>query len=207
MKYSIYYEPRVLHFLSGAEESVDLPRIPAEDAGAGELWQIFSKWAGDSRSGDAAVVGRDPARLFRAFASRFELVEAAGGLVTCPTKEILMIYRNELWDLPKGKIDAGESPEEAAIREVTEECGVDGLSIGRALPVSFHVYMLKGDRWMLKKTQWFHMHAQQMQLPSPQLNENITRAEWVNPARLEPLLAKSYRSVADLIRLYIDLYI
>lgn len=207
MKYSVYYEPRVLHFLSGTEEARGLAVLPAEDAGAGELWQIFSQWAGDPRAGDAALLGRDPARLFRALASRFELVEAAGGLVTCPTNEILMIYRNELWDLPKGKIDAGERPEDAAIREVTEECGVDGLSIGRALPASFHVYMLKGERWMLKKSQWFHMHAKKKQLPSPQLAENITRAEWVNPLRLEPLLAKSYRSVADLIRLYIDLYI
>jgi 8-oxo-(d)GTP phosphatase len=207
MKYSVYYEPRMLQFISPKEEIVGLPAISLDTTAPGELWQFFSRWAGDSGSGDAALISRDPSRLFRAFASHFELVEAAGGLVTCPSGEVLMIYRNGFWDLPKGKLYEGERAEEAGIREVEEECAVNGLTIKGTLPTSFHVYTLKGERWMLKKTQWFYMHAETKQIPRPQLDEQITRAEWISPARMKPLLTKSYRSVADLIRLYIDLYV
>ena len=207
MQYSVYYEPRVLRFVSAENGTHRSPEISSGEPGAGALWDFFLKWAGDPHSGDTTLSSQNPSRTLRAFASSFELVEAAGGLVTCPTGEILMIFRHGLWDLPKGKVDDGESLERAAVREVTEECGIVGLLVERPLTESFHVYQAKGERWILKKTLWYHMEVKHKQQPSPALDEHITRAEWVHPSRMEALLEKSYRSVADLVRLYINLSI
>jgi ADP-ribose pyrophosphatase YjhB (NUDIX family) len=52
-----------------------------------------------------------------------KIVMAAGGLVENEHGEILLIYRKKHWDLPKGKLDAGETLEECAVREVEEETG------------------------------------------------------------------------------------
>ena len=41
----------------------------------------------------------------------------------------LLIYRRGKWDLPKGKLDYEESPEQAGVREVEEECGIGQLKL------------------------------------------------------------------------------
>jgi 8-oxo-dGTP diphosphatase len=59
-----------------------------------------------------------------------EQVRAAGGLVRRRqedgTDEILIVHRPRYddWSFPKGKLEPGESDEEAAIREVEEETGL-----------------------------------------------------------------------------------
>ncbi len=66
-------------------------------------------------------------------------VQAAGGVVTRPTRdddvEVLVVHRPRYddWTLPKGKLERGESHEDAALREVEEETGVRG-ELGGELP-------------------------------------------------------------------------
>ena len=55
------------------------------------------------------------------FQGLYKIIEAAGGVVFNEKNEILMIYRLKTWDLPKGKIEKGETPADAAFREVCEE--------------------------------------------------------------------------------------
>ncbi|MFN5421861.1 MAG: NUDIX domain-containing protein, partial [bacterium] len=43
------------------------------------------------------------------------IIEAAGGMVFNQAGELLMMKRRGFWDMPKGKLDAGESIEECAI--------------------------------------------------------------------------------------------
>jgi len=50
-----------------------------------------------------------------------------------------------LWALPKGRIDAGEDPEATALREVAEETGATGSSLGR-LGDTRYVYTFRGER-------------------------------------------------------------
>ena len=57
----------------------------------------------------------------------FTVIKAAGGFVVNDEDQLLMIHRRGAWDLPKGKIEPGETPEKAAIREVGEECGIDQM--------------------------------------------------------------------------------
>ena len=60
------------------------------------------------------------------------------------------------WDLPKGKVDKGESIENAAVREVEEETGVTGLVIEKFLRTTYHVFKRNGE-YQLKQTHWFLM--------------------------------------------------
>jgi 8-oxo-dGTP diphosphatase len=63
------------------------------------------------------------------------MVEAAGGVVCRDDGAVLLVHRPRYddWSLPKGKLDPGESFEQAALREVEEETGVRAR-LGRALP-------------------------------------------------------------------------
>ena len=83
----------------------------------------------------------------------FKLIYAAGGVIEKDNK-YLFIYRLKTWDLPKGKLDMGESPEEAGIRECEEECGITKLTITKELPSTYHIYKYKGG-FALKKIFWY----------------------------------------------------
>ena len=92
----------------------------------------------------------------------------------------MAIYRRGSWDLPKGKIDKGESIEAAAIREVQEETGVQQLTLGKPLLTTYHTYRLKSGKRVLKKTYWFVMQTKDLEL-TPQSEEDIEKAIWIKP--------------------------
>ncbi|MFM7089828.1 MAG: NUDIX hydrolase [Bacteroidota bacterium] len=112
------------------------------------------------------------------FQSLFEIIEAAGACVFNQQGELLVIYRRKSWDLPKGKIDPGESPLIAAIREVQEETGVSKLSVSHEIAQTWHTY--RQVKRILKHTYWFDMTTSDIGL-TPQLEEDIEEARWVNP--------------------------
>ncbi len=120
---------------------------------------------------------------------QYTIIEAAGGIVKNENDEILMIFRREKWDFPKGKVEAGESWEEAALREVTEETGVQGLQLGEALPMTEHTYTLEGTP-ILKHTHWYRMSAPKQAL-APQTEEDIAQALWIPQAQVASLLEEN----------------
>ena len=85
----------------------------------------------------------DPEKLEANLRKKLPVVEAGGGLVYNDRKEILFIYRNNKWDLPKGGIEKEETPEQAAVREVKEECGLVNLELKEKLLATFHTYKNK----------------------------------------------------------------
>lgn len=141
-----------------------------------------------------------PEQRFELFISYFPLIGAAGGIVRRAnlTGEILMIHRLGKWDLPKGKIDAGESPEEAAVREVQEECGIEDLRIIKKLADTYHLYEFKG-MMVVKRTYWYLMVSDHQTALIPQLNEGITEVKWVAEKDLYFLLPAAYASISDLL--------
>ena len=132
------------------------------------------------------------------FKTTFKLIYAAGGLIE-NNNHYLFIYRLKTWDLPKGKLDMGESPEEAAIRECEEECGITKLSITKKLQPTYHMYNYKGD-YALKQTYWYSMTTQHTTELVPQLEENIERVEWFDVKQIrEQVLSNTYPAILDVI--------
>ncbi len=136
---------------------------------------------------------------FKDFYTHFVPIEAAGGLVFNAQGEVLLIKRLGKWDLPKGKIDGEESDEEAAIREVEEECGIGGLSITGPLPSTYHCYKQHNHRF-LKITYWFKMSTSDTKPLVPQKEEHITEARWAHWHDLDPDSLDSYSSIIDLLK-------
>lgn len=144
-----------------------------------------------------AVLHHDLNALFQEFQQLFKLVNAAGGAVFNPNDKVLVIFRRGFWDLPKGKMDDGETWEETALREVEEETGLQGATIEKPLPDTFHTYIEKGKR-ILKKTVWFKMRITKTDLKL-QHEEDIEYAEWVNPALFLQSSHKMYRSIREVL--------
>jgi 8-oxo-dGTP pyrophosphatase MutT (NUDIX family) len=154
------------------------------------------------KNNDGSVIyylSENPDASWKQFISYCTLIEASGGLVQNKKKEFLFIFRLNKWDLPKGKIEYDETPEEAAIREVQEECGIHDLSIIQKLSKTFHTYTLKKKR-MLKKTNWFLMQTKDDAQPVPQKEENITEVRWMNENEIRrTTLSDTYASIAELL--------
>jgi 8-oxo-dGTP pyrophosphatase MutT (NUDIX family) len=139
-----------------------------------------------------------PENLLAELKSMHTVVEAAGGFVINQLGEALFIFRRGHWDLPKGKLDAGETPRDAAIREVAEECGIEPPSIEAPLGMSYHIYK-ENDQLILKPTHWFLMRSTDTAEPQPQIEEDITEARWVQRKHWRELTKLSFPSVADLV--------
>jgi 8-oxo-dGTP pyrophosphatase MutT (NUDIX family) len=125
---------------------------------------------------------------------------AAGGLVTNEQNELLMIFRRGKWDLPKGKLDKGESIERCAVREVEEETGITDIILGALINITYHDYFdtwSKGD--VTKETHWYAMSIKGNQTLIPQTEEDITDIQWINDTTLSKCLSNSYPTIIDII--------
>jgi 8-oxo-dGTP pyrophosphatase MutT (NUDIX family) len=143
------------------------------------------------------VVGK---KCFDTFFSSYKYIEAAGGAVFNTRNELLFIYRLKKWDLPKGKIEKGEDIESAALREVEEECGVDGLTIIKELSPTYHTYVLKGKN-VLKKTYWFLMQTNFNGELIPQIEEDIEAVEWMKLDDIKGVVfPNTYPAIIDVVR-------
>ncbi|MHB0756713.1 NUDIX hydrolase [Polaribacter sp. M15] len=134
------------------------------------------------------------------FKHHLDVIPAAGGLVTNAQQEILFIYRNNVWDLPKGKIEKGESTATAAIREVEEECGIFNLKLGKKLCITYHIYNQDGLK--LKETHWYFMSSKYTGALSPQLEEGITKVCFKNEQEISDALQNTYANI----KLVYDIY-
>jgi ADP-ribose pyrophosphatase YjhB (NUDIX family) len=127
--------------------------------------------------------------------SFFKYIEAAGGVVFDKEhKNILLLERLGKCDLPKGKIEKNEKPEESAIREVSEECGIYGQRILKEIQPTYHIYILN-EKYYLKKTYWFEMEYYGNEKPTPQITENISKVYWNKICDLEQCLANTYSNL------------
>jgi len=107
---------------------------------------------------------------------------------------VLWIHRLGQWDLPKGKWEPNESIEECAMREVEEECGVAGLTLGKKLIETTHFYVLKGQH-VKKITHWYRMSVKGVPALTPQSEEGIDRVDWLDQAQWQACLAGTYDSI------------
>lgn len=113
-----------------------------------------------------------------------ENITAAGGVLFRQgsgksDKEVLLIFRRGVWDLPKGKQEENESIEECAVREVAEEIGISNSpEIICPLIQTYHEYEQDG-LFFGKTTHWFAMQlTSEAESFSPEEKEGIKKAEW-----------------------------
>jgi 8-oxo-dGTP pyrophosphatase MutT (NUDIX family) len=141
----------------------------------------------------------DLQELRKAVWKKFLLVKAGGGLVRNGKGQNLFMLRRGIWDLPKGKLDPGETIEQCAVREVGEETGLQGVQLGAPLLVTYHTYDENGKH-ILKETHWFRMNAPDMKGLKPQQEEQITELRWADAGEMDALLKNTFPSIVDVIR-------
>jgi 8-oxo-dGTP pyrophosphatase MutT (NUDIX family) len=128
------------------------------------------------------------------------LIRAGGGLVKNEKNEVLFIFRRGKWDLPKGKLDEGETLEQCALREVEEETGVGQLELVRFLLITEHDYEERGKP-ILKETHWWLMKTIGNQPLIPQKEEDITEIRWIGPADFNLIKQNTYPAILDVLRM------
>ena len=127
-----------------------------------------------------------------------EKIIAAGGIVKNEEGAILMIFRRGKWDLPKGKLDKGETMKECAIREVREETGLKDVVLGERLLRTWHIYTGYGNH-VLKQTTWYNMDCPKNQKLVPQTEEDIEKIAWYKKEEWPTVLENTFRSIEDVL--------
>lgn len=147
---------------------------------------------------EARLIGKNEKKLLKKFLKKLPNVIAGGGKVYNEKGDILFIYRNDKWDLPKGKVDRKETIEAAALREVEEETGVKNLKIIKPLETTYHIFKRNG-RHRIKITYWFEMKTSYSGKLQPEEIEGITKVEWLNQNKIQNALENSYANIKTLI--------
>ena len=142
------------------------------------------------------VYGENLEEIWEDFTHMFRVIEAAGGVVSNKKGEILFIHRIVRWDLPKGKIEKGESLEQAALREIEEETGLKELIIEEFINNTFHLYTERNGEKILKTTYWFRMNYVGNETPKPQTEEGITAVSWKNKEEItKEVFPKTFNNI------------
>ena len=160
--------------------------------------KIVYTWVLNHKNKFFYVPCKDAKVFLRTVAKNVTLIEAAGGLVKNENDDYLFIYRNNKWDLPKGKIEKEERVKDAAVREVEEECGIKVSALGGKICKTYHSYIYKGDV-VLKKTHWFNMKCKGQLKLKPQKEEGITDVRWFKKGHLDPIVANTYPLIIDVL--------
>lgn len=190
------------------EKPLTLSEKPVQDAknlnfiGEGQFDEALALL----KNGDASHVHiyyHNLEMLWNNFLNHFHYLEAAGGLVKNTQNEILFIYRLEKWDLPKGKVEVGETTELAAVREVEEECGITNLKILRFITNTYHIYF--DTKLHLKSTFWYEMSYDGNEELIPQIEEGIGIVKWKSLEEIPFLMNQTYENIKLVLESEIDL--
>ena len=191
-RYTVFISEGELSFVEGTSDQTNSEHV-FHDPSIGELERLIKKL--ENRELKTVQVSGDSKANWKRFKSFYKNIEAAGGLVQNGDGNFLFIYRLGNWDLPKGKLEKGESVKEGAVREVEEECGISGVQITCHIIDTYHTYPLKGKR-ILKRTYWYAMNYSGEEALIPQGEEGITEAVWLNSDKASEALKDSYASIA-----------
>ena len=160
----------------------------------------------DVNQNNLILFNADVEKVFKEVCANFICIEAAGGAVENNKGEILLIHRRGFWDLPKGKIENGETIEAAAVREVEEETGLTNVHITKPVRfkklnniATYHSYMID-DKLALKVSHWFEMQTDFEGDLIPQTEEDIEQAIWVKRADIPKYFDNMYTSIIDVLK-------
>jgi 8-oxo-dGTP pyrophosphatase MutT (NUDIX family) len=188
--YTIFVGDKPIILTTKVEEETDFKSFLLKSVNIGKVIKTLNNT--DLKA--VHLVGKNSDKLLKHFLKLLPNVVAGGGKVSNAKNETLFIYRNDKWDLPKGKAEKNESIEETAVREVEEETGVEGLKITKPLPTTYHIFKRNG-RHKIKVTYWYEMTTDFEGKLYPQENEGITKVEWLNDKATQKALENSYANI------------
>lgn len=175
-----------------------------------QLIPLILELAQNKNPKNIVIIENNLAELWENFKKQFIQIKAAGGIVTNKDDRILVIKRFGLWDLPKGKLEKNETIEEAAVREVEEECGIANLKIQTQIDSMFHMYRspfhTEPNNLVLKETIWFEMLYSGSETPKPQTSENIDEVRWMTKDELPEFFNNTYPNLIELMEKYLQYY-
>lgn len=197
----IYFGDRTLTLATDIEKGMPVGGYDAihKYSNQNELRQFLRSFDAKEELKSGCVYYHDIERLLEHVKECYKYIQAAGGLVENEKGEYLVIERLGKIDLPKGKQEQGETPEQNALREVNEETGLSGLTLGNMICDTYHTYPLKGEM-ALKRTRWFEMTVAGVPELKPQTEENIVSAKWIAVGELRELVKESYPSLQEVFK-------
>lgn len=186
----IYVNNKPIYLTTVVEKETDFKNFLLKDVDLNVVLKTLSK----KKINAVRLIGHSEDKLLKTFKKKLPNVIAGGGKVYNSNNKILFIYRNDKWDLPKGKAEKKEHIQDTAMREVEEETGVGNLKIIETLPVTYHIYKRNGKH-KLKITHWFKMQTTFDGPLEPQINEGITKVDWLDDAQAKDALSNSYANI------------
>lgn len=194
--FTIYFGTRRLILSPIADQKRMDPQTlvlaPAANGDPAKVWEIFLNNPEIQCLYVAPITDKAQAENILQYTT---IIHAAGGLVREPGGKVLMIFRNGIWDLPKGKAEAGETSERTALREVTEETGASPLTLGRPIATTYHCYLGEDKAPLLKQTMWYSMSVPETCPLKPQMEEGISQALWLSPNEVAIRRDQTYPSL------------
>ena len=188
--YQVFYKKKIILLTDVFKEGKDFKSFPIKDVKLKKVIKFLNK----KNTNSVHLFHKNKDKLLKYFFKLIPTVIAAGGKITNSKSETLFIYRNDKWDLPKGRIEKNEPIRVAAIREVEEETAVDGLEVIKPLTETFHIFNRNG-KYKLKKTFWFEMKTASQTTLVPQLNEGIEQAIWVSKEEIPVKFENAYENI------------
>jgi len=194
--YKVFYNQKPINFTTVlGKNTKNTPLFFIKYANANSITKALK----DKTVTEVYLYHSNPDKFEKHFFRTFPFVEAAGGLVQHQDGRFLFIYRNNKWDLPKGKIEKNETLIKAAKREVSEETGVTDLEVKRPLPITYHIYNANG-KFKVKKTYWFFMMSKFNGSLLPQFEENIKMAVWKGINEIPKLMENAYENIKIILK-------
>lgn len=192
--YTIYVGDKPIILTTEVKQETDFKSFLLKSVNIGKVIKTLN----NSDLKAVHLVHKNEDKLLKKFLKLLPNVVAGGGKAYNSKDEILFIYRNDKWDLPKGKAERKETIEETAIREVEEETGVEGLKISKPLPTTYHIFKRNGKH-KIKITYWFEMKTKYDGELIPQEKEGITKVEWLDAKASQKALENSYANIKILV--------
>lgn len=198
MNIAIYYQLKKIIISSDFQNTDNQLFIKLDKLTKSEFYDLFEKFINQSETSELNFYSKSIDKSINKIKKVFKLIYAAGGLIEQNGK-YLLIYRLKKWDLPKGKLDMGEDPDEAAIRECEEECGISDLKITSELNPTYHIYKYKGS-YAIKKTFWYAMTSSFSGQLIPQIEEDIEKVEWFSKEQIQnQIIIDTYPAIKDVL--------
>lgn len=163
-----------------------------------KLYSVLAGMINGNDSANFVLLTASPDKIMEDLKKRLTYIEAGGGLVRNEQGQYLFIFRHGKWDLPKGKLEPGETPPEGSLREVEEECSITVKRITEPLTPTWHAYALNGNI-TLKQTFWYRMEAGDYRQMKPQLAEGITEVKWFSADELDEVRKNTYDLIREVI--------